>query len=103
MKNTRIVTVAASRHAAIRGGANRQTFSPTMAAQIKSPKKLPNGREREDECTDRRGAALWWSVFTFLMDGFATYGAAVHGVSIEAVLTAARRPHRGQHADPSRA
>ena len=94
MKQTRLVVgVAASGHAAMRGGANRQTFSPTMAARIKSPKKLPNGREREDESTDRPGAALWSSVFAFLMEGFAAYGAAVHSVSIEAVLNAARRPH----------
>jgi hypothetical protein len=73
--------------------ANRQTFSSTMAARIKSPRKLPDGREREDESTDRPGAALWSSVFAFLMEGFAAYGAAVHGVSNEAVLNAARRPH----------
>jgi hypothetical protein len=85
--------VAASGHAAMRRGANRRIFSPEMATQIKFPKKLPNGRERKDECTDRRGTALWWSVFTFLREGFATFGAAVHGVSVEAVLTAARVTH----------
>jgi len=92
MKSTRLVTgMAASGRAAMPGGANRQTFSSTMAARIKSPKKLPNGCEREDECTDRPGAALWSSVFAFLMEGLAAYGVAVHGVSIEAILTAARR------------
>jgi hypothetical protein len=40
--------------------------------------ELPNGREREDECVDRRGTALWWSVFTFFMEGFAAYGASMH-------------------------
>jgi len=93
MKKTRLVVVPASGHTAMPGGANRQTFSSTMAARIKSPKKLPDGREREDESTDRPGAALWSSVFAFLMEGFAAYGAAVHGVSIEAVLNAAWRPH----------
>jgi hypothetical protein len=93
MKKTRLVLVVpASGHAAMPGGANRQTFSSTMAARIKSPKKLPNGCEREDECTDRPGAALWSSVFAFLMEGFAAYGAAVHGVSIEPFPTTARRP-----------
>jgi hypothetical protein len=85
--------VAASGHSAMRRGANRQIFSPEMATQIKGPKKLPNDREREDQCTDLRGTALWRSVFTFLMEGFATYGAAVHGVSVESVLTAARVTH----------
>jgi hypothetical protein len=94
MNNTRIVTgLAASGHAAMRGGANRQTFSSERATQIKFHEKFPNGREREDGCADRRGTALWWSVFTFLMEGVATYGAAVHGISVEAVLTAARHPH----------
>jgi hypothetical protein len=93
MKKTRLVVVPASGHAAMPGAANRQTFSSTMAARIKSPRKLPDGREREDESTDRPGAALWSSVFAFLMEGFAAYGAAVHGVSVEAVLNAARRPH----------
>jgi hypothetical protein len=93
MRKTRLVVVPASGHAAMRGGANRQTFSPEMATQIKSPKKLPDNRERDDESTDRPGAALWSSVFAFLMEGFAAYGAAVHGVSIGAVLNAARRPH----------
>lgn len=94
MKNTKIVVaLAASGQAAMRGGANRQTFSPEMATQTKFPKKLPNGREREDECTDRPGATRWSSVFAFLMEGFAAYGAAVYGVSIEAVLNTARRPH----------
>jgi hypothetical protein len=96
MKNTRrVVALAASGHAAIAGGANRQTFPPTMAAQTKSPKELPNGREREDECADRPGTALWWSVVTFFMEGFAVYGASMHptaAFSVEAVLTAARRP-----------
>jgi hypothetical protein len=90
MTSTKLVVgVAASGHAAMRGGANRQTFSPAMAAQI----EFPNGREREDECTDRPGTALWSSVFTFLMEGFAAYGAAVHGIPVEAVLTAARFPN----------
>jgi hypothetical protein len=92
MKSTRVVAeMAASGHAATRGGANRQTFSPTMAARIKSPKELPKGREREDECTNHRGTTLW-SVFTFFMEGFAAYGAAVHGVSVGAALAAARFP-----------
>jgi hypothetical protein len=93
MKKTRLVVVPASGHAAMPGGANRQTFSSTMAARITPPKKLPDGRECADESTDRPGAALWSSVFAFLMEGFAAYGAAVHGVSIGAVLNAARRPH----------
>jgi len=77
------------------GGANRQTFRPTMAAQTKSPKELPNGREREDECADRPGVALWWSVFTFFVEGFAAYAASMHptaAASVEAALTVARRP-----------
>jgi hypothetical protein len=79
--------VAASGHALMRGGANRQTFPSTMAARTGSSKELPDGRERED---DRPSTALWRSVFMFLMEGFAAYGAAVHGVSVEAFLTAAR-------------
>jgi hypothetical protein len=97
MKNTKIVTgAAASGYAAMPGGANRRTFSPEMATRTKFPKKLPNGREREDESADRRGTALWWSVFTFVMEGFATYAAAMYpsaAFSVEAVLIAARRPH----------
>jgi hypothetical protein len=94
MKSTRtVVAVAASAHAAKRGGANRRGFPSTMAAQTRSPKQLPNGREREDECADRPGTALWWSVFTFFMEGFAAYGAAVHGVSVEAFWTAAKAAH----------
>jgi|ERR1700736_5117309 len=50
-------------------GRNSQTFSSTMAARIKSPEKLPIGREREGECTDCPGAALWSSVFAFLIEG----------------------------------
>jgi hypothetical protein len=55
MKNTKIVAaLAASGHAAMRDGANRQTFPSTMVAQARSPEELPNGREREDECGHRR-------------------------------------------------
>jgi len=101
MKNIRLVVgVPASGDAAMPGGANRQTFSPTMAAQI----QFSNDRRRKDECTDRRVTVRWSSVFAFLMEGFAAYGAAVHGVSIEAVPTTARRPVVSTpHADPSRA
>jgi hypothetical protein len=65
-----------------------------MAAQTKSPKE--HGRERKDEWADRPGTGFWWSVFTFFLEGFATYGASIHptaAVSVEAVLTAARHPH----------
>jgi hypothetical protein len=83
------------------GGANRQTFSPTMAAQmmaaqIKSPKTLPNGGGRKDEGADRRGAALWRSAFMFFMEGFAAYAASMYptvAFSVEAALIAARLPH----------
>jgi len=67
-----------------------------MAAQTKSHKELPNGCEREDECADRRGPALWRSVFTFFMEGFGAYAASMHltaAFSIEAALIAARRPY----------
>jgi hypothetical protein len=102
MKSTRLVTgMAASGRAAMPGGANRQTFSPTMAAQI----EFPNDRRRKDECTDRRVTARWSSVFAFLMEGLAAYGVAVHGVSIEAILTCKAFPPvvSTPHADPSRA
>ena len=91
MKSTRtVVAVAASAHAAKRGGANRRGFPSTMAARTGSSKELPDGRERED---DRPSTALWRSVFMFLMEGFAAYGAAVHGVSVEAFWTAAKAAH----------
>jgi hypothetical protein len=94
MRNTRIVVASAvSRLAARLNGARPQTSPPAVAAQTESPEQIPNGREREDEWADRPGTALWWSVFRFFMEGFATYGAVAHGVSVEAVLTAARLPH----------
>jgi hypothetical protein len=94
MKTTRIVAaVPASGYASMRGGANRQSFPSTMAARTRSPKQPANGREHEDESTDRSVTALWRSVFTFFMEGFAAYGAAVHGVSVEALLTAAKTAH----------
>lgn len=87
---TRVVLLAVSGHAAMLGGANRQPFAPTMAARTRSSKVLPNGRE--GECADRRGTALWWSLFAFFVEGFAAYGASMHSTaafSVEAVLTAA--------------
>jgi hypothetical protein len=93
MKNTRsVVGVPASGHAAMPGGASRQTFSSTMAAQI----EFPNDRRRKDEYTDCRGTALWRSVFMFFMEGFAAYGASMHptvAFSVETALTAAGYPH----------
>jgi hypothetical protein len=64
-----------------------------MVTQTKSPEAVPNGRECQDEWADRPGNAFWWPVFMFFMEGFATYGAVAHGVSVEALLTAARLPH----------
>jgi hypothetical protein len=97
MKNTRtVVALAASGQAATPGGANRQTFPPTMAAQERPPNELPSGRERKGQRPDRRGTTLWWSVFMFLMEGFAAYAASMHptvAFSVEAALIAARRPH----------
>jgi hypothetical protein len=90
MRNTKI---AASRLAALLSGANPQTSPPTMAVQTKSPKEVSNGREHEDKWADRPGTAFCWSVFTFFMEGFAAYGALMHGISVEAVLTAARSPY----------
>jgi hypothetical protein len=88
MKNTRtVVASAVSRLAAQLSGATSDTSPPTITAQTKSP-ELPNGRERKDEWPDRPGTSL---VFTFFIEGFATYGALMHGVSVEAVLIAARR------------
>ena len=87
------------KRAAMPGGANRQTFRPTMAAQTKSHKELPNGCEREDECADRRGPALWRSVFTFFMERFGAYAASMHLTAaffVEAALIAARHPTRGR-------
>jgi hypothetical protein len=96
MKNTKIaVALAASGHAAMPGGANPQTFPPTMAAQTRSPEEPPNSLEHEDESADRRGAAFWWWVLTFFVQGFAAYAASMHptaAYSVEALLTAARRP-----------
>jgi hypothetical protein len=95
MKNTKIVAaLAASGHAAMRDGANRQTFPSTMVAQARSPEERPNGRERQDECADRPGTPLWWSVFMFFVEGFAVYGASMHptaAFSVQAALTAATR------------
>jgi len=94
MRNTRIVVgLAASRLTAMLNSARPQTSPPTMAAQTKPPVQVPTRREREDEWADRPGTTLWRSVFMFFMEGFATYGAVAHGVSVEAVLTAARFPH----------
>ena len=85
MRNTRIVVgLAVSSLAAMLSGARPQTSPPSMTAQTESPEQVPNGREREDEWADRPGTALWWSVFMFFMEGFATYGAVAHGVSVEA-------------------
>jgi uncharacterized protein YjiS (DUF1127 family) len=45
---------------------------------------------------DRPATAFWWSVFTFFMEGFAICGASMHPTAafpVEAVLTAAKRPH----------
>jgi hypothetical protein len=96
MKDTRrVVALAVSGHAAMPGGANPQTSQPTMAPQARSPKELPDDREK-DEWAGRSGTPFGWSVFTFVMEGFATYGASMHLVaafSVEAALTAARRPH----------
>jgi hypothetical protein len=61
-----------------------------MVAQTTSPKELPNDREREDKWVYRSVAAFWPSVFTFFMEGFVAYGAMMHGISVDAVLTAAR-------------
>lgn len=97
MKNTKIVVaLAASGQAAMPGGANRQTFPPTMVAQTRPSKELPSGRERNDQSADRRGTALWRSVFMFFMEGFAAYAASMHptvAFSVEAALIAARLPH----------
>jgi hypothetical protein len=97
MKNTRIVVaLAVSGRAAMLSGVNPQTSPPTMVAQTESPKELPNGRERKDGWADRPGTAFWWSVFTFFMEGYATYGASMHptaAFSVEPVLTATKRPH----------
>jgi hypothetical protein len=59
-------------------------------AQTKPPKELPNDRERENKWVYRSVAAFWPSVFTFFMEGFAAYGAMMHGISVDAVLTATR-------------
>jgi hypothetical protein len=58
--------------------------------QTKPPKELPNDRERESKWVYRSVAAFWPSVFTFFMEGFAAYGATMHGISADAVLTATR-------------
>lgn len=93
MKNTRLVVgVSASGLATTSGEANRQTVSSTVAVQT----EFPNDRGREGECTDRRGTALWRSVFMFFMEGFAAYAASMHptvAFSVEASLTAAGYPH----------
>jgi hypothetical protein len=96
MKNTKLaVAPAASGHAAMPGSANRQKSPPTMAAQTRSPEESPNSREHEDESAYRRAAAFWWWVLTFFVQGFAAYAASMHptaAYSVEALLTAARRP-----------
>src|SRR6266404_6366308 len=85
MRNTRIVVgLAASRLTAMLNSARPQTSPPTKAAQTKPPVQVPTRRECEDEWADRPGTTLWWSVFMFFMEGFATYGAVAHGVSVEA-------------------
>jgi hypothetical protein len=67
VKNTRIVAASA-----VNG------LAAMLSGALPGSEELPNGREREDECVDRRGTALWWSVFTFFMEGFAAYGASMH-------------------------
>jgi hypothetical protein len=89
MKNTRIVVASAVSRLSLLNGASPQISPPTMAGRT----EIPNARKRKDECADRPGTAFWWSVYTFFMEGFATYGASMHGVSVEAVLTAARHFH----------
>jgi hypothetical protein len=95
MKSARIVVGrAASGHAAMPGGANRQIFASPMAAQTKSRKEFRNGRVREDEGADRRGAALWRSAFMFFVETFAAYAASMHpttAFSVEAALIATKR------------
>ena len=91
MRSTKIVAAsAASRLAAILGGAARQNSLPTMVAQTEPPKEFANDRERERKCVYRSVAAFWPSVFTFFMEGFAAYGTSMHGISVDAVLTATR-------------
>jgi len=90
MRSTKIIMAsAASRFAATLGGATPRTSPPTMVAQTK-PQEHPNDREREDKCVYRSVAAFWPSVFTFFMEGFAAYGTSMHGISVDAVLTATR-------------
>jgi hypothetical protein len=64
-----------------------------MVAPTKSPEALLNGRERGDKWIYRPSAAFWRPAFTFFVESFAAYGALMHGISIEAVLAAARHPH----------
>jgi hypothetical protein len=74
----------------MRSGGSPRTSLPTMVAQTKPRKELPNDRERENKWVDRSVAAFWPSVFTFFMEGFAAYGAMMHGISVDAVLIATR-------------
>jgi hypothetical protein len=91
MRSTKIAMASAViRLAAMRSGASPRTSLPTMVAQTKPPKELLNDRERENKWVDRSVAAFWPSVFTFFMEGFAAYGAMMHGISVDAVLTATR-------------
>jgi hypothetical protein len=73
---------------------DRQIFASPMAAQTKSRKEFRNGRVREDEGADRRGAALWRSAFMSFVETFAAYAASMHpttAFSVEAALIAAKR------------
>jgi hypothetical protein len=91
MRSTKIVVASAvSRLATMLSGAPPQNSLPTMVAQTKSPKELPNDRERENKWVYRSVVAFWRSVFTLFMEGVAAYGAMMHGISFDAVLIATR-------------
>ena len=66
------------------------TASPDLPAMHSRPEVMPIVTEAD------RLSALWWSVFTFFMEGCAAYGAYLYptAASVESTLTAAKAPQQ---------